>query len=105
VAAESDRLTKFAAELPIGAFQQRGGAEPLGSQASNRVEHEGLLKIALQGSDGLWGLFAPLLCPVSQALASFLFSGFFSPLPSTSLFAVLMFHILHSQNCKAINME
>jgi hypothetical protein len=44
-AAEGHRLTELAAELPIGALQQRGGAQPLRSQASNGVEHEGLLKI------------------------------------------------------------
>jgi hypothetical protein len=69
VTAKRDSLTKLAAEFPIGALSQRGGTYPLKSQTRYLIKHERLRKIALKRCDGLRSLPAPLLRPLSQALA------------------------------------
>ena len=57
--AKGDRLTKFSAEFPIGAFKQRSGPYPFPRHGIKLIKDEGVLKISFKGSNGIWRLRTP----------------------------------------------
>ena len=49
--AKGDRLTKFSAEFPIGAFKQRSGPDPFTRHGIELLKDECVLKISFKGGN------------------------------------------------------
>ena len=59
--AKATHLAKLAPQLPVGALQQRGGADEFACHPIQGIVGDGLLKIALQRRHGFRGSRSPLL--------------------------------------------
>lgn len=57
--AKGDRLTKFSAKFPSGAFKQRSGTYPFTRHGIKLRKDECVLTISFKGCNGIWRVRAP----------------------------------------------